>query len=42
MAEWVYFIHPPRENFGETMTDEEEGVWDTHSSASKRFSPRAR
>lgn len=30
MAEWVYFIHPPRENFGETMTEEEERVWDTH------------
>ena len=30
MAEWVYFIHPPRENFGETMTEEEERVWDEH------------
>ena len=30
MAEWVYFIHAPRENFGATMTDEEERVWETH------------
>lgn len=30
MAEWVCFIHPPRENFAETMTDEEQAVWDEH------------
>ena len=30
MAEWVYLIHAPRENFGETMTDEEREVWDVH------------
>jgi uncharacterized protein YciI len=30
MAEWVYFIHPPRDNFAETMTDEERSVWGTH------------
>ncbi|MGB8360835.1 MAG: YciI family protein [Acidimicrobiia bacterium] len=30
MAEWVYFIHPPRENFAETMTDEENEVWALH------------
>src|SRR3954452_873274 len=30
MAEWIYFIHAPRENFAETMTDEERGVWGTH------------
>lgn len=30
MAEWIYFIHPPRENFAETMTEEEEAVWDEH------------
>ena len=23
MAEWIYFLHPPRENFAATMTDEE-------------------
>jgi uncharacterized protein YciI len=30
MAEWIYFIHPPRENFAETMTDEESAVWAVH------------
>jgi uncharacterized protein YciI len=30
MAEWIYFIHPPRENFAATMTDEEETVWGVH------------
>lgn len=30
MAEWIYFIHPPRENFADTMTDEEVAVWGVH------------
>lgn len=30
MAEWIYFIHAPRENFAETMTDEEDEVWGRH------------
>lgn len=30
MSEWIYFIHPPRENFAETMTDEEREVWGVH------------
>ena len=30
MAEWLYFIHPPRENFAATMTDEERAVWSVH------------
>ena len=30
MAEWIYFIHPLRDNFAATMTDEEKGVWATH------------
>ena len=30
MGEWIYFIHAPRENFAETMTDEEQAVWATH------------
>ena len=23
MAEWIYFLHPPRENVAATMTDED-------------------
>jgi uncharacterized protein YciI len=30
VGEWIYFIHPPRENFAATMTDEERQVWDVH------------
>jgi uncharacterized protein YciI len=30
MAEWMYFIHPPRANFAQTMTAEEEAVWGVH------------
>lgn len=37
MSEWIYFIHPPREDFAETMTAEEESVWDTHFENLKRL-----
>jgi uncharacterized protein YciI len=30
MAEWIYFIHPPREDFAATMTPEEREVWAAH------------
>jgi uncharacterized protein YciI len=30
MSEWVYFLHPPREDFAATMTAEEEAVWEIH------------
>jgi uncharacterized protein YciI len=30
MAEWVYFLHPPRDDFAATMTDEEREVWGVH------------
>jgi uncharacterized protein YciI len=30
MADWIYFIHPPRDNFAATMTDEENAVWGVH------------
>ena len=30
MSEWIYFMHPLRENFAATMTDEEREVWDLH------------
>jgi uncharacterized protein YciI len=30
MAEWIYFLHPPRENFAATMTDAEDEAWERH------------
>jgi len=30
MAEWIYFIHPPRDNVAATMTDAEREVWRVH------------
>ena len=30
MAEWIYFLHPPRPDFAATMTAEEEAVWGAH------------
>ncbi len=30
MAEWIYFLHPPRENFADTMTDAENVAWGRH------------
>ncbi len=30
METWVYFIHPPREDFAATMTEAEEEVWGRH------------
>ncbi len=30
MAVWLYFIHAPRENFAETMTEEEQEIWGVH------------
>ena len=37
MAEWIYFIHPPRDNFAATMTDEETGAWRVHFKRLKRL-----
>jgi uncharacterized protein YciI len=37
MAEWIYFLHVPRENFAETMTEDEIRVWDEHFERLKRF-----
>ncbi len=42
MAEWIYFIHAPRENFAETMTDEEVAVWGVHFERFQRLLARAR
>ncbi len=30
MAEWIYFIHPLRDDFAATMTGEERAVWSVH------------
>jgi hypothetical protein len=30
MSTWIYFLHPPREHFAETMTDEESRAWNRH------------
>lgn len=37
MAEWIYFIHPPREDFAATMTDAEKEVWGRHWERIKRL-----
>jgi len=30
LPEWIYFLHPPREDFAATMTDEESEAWRRH------------
>ena len=30
MAEWIYFLHPPRDDFAATMTPDEQAVWGEH------------
>jgi uncharacterized protein YciI len=30
VPEWIYFIHPPRDDFAATMTAEEKTVWAQH------------
>ena len=37
MPEWIYFIHPPREDFAATMTAEEQQVWGVHFERLKRL-----
>jgi uncharacterized protein YciI len=31
MAEWISFIHPSRDDFAATMTDDEKRVWGEHA-----------
>jgi uncharacterized protein YciI len=31
MADWIYFLHPPRDNFAATMTDEERAAFTEHA-----------
>lgn len=37
MAEWLYFIHPPRTDFAATMTEEEKAVWSAHAARLDRL-----
>jgi uncharacterized protein YciI len=37
VSEWIYFIHPPRENFAATMTDGERAAWAEHWEHLKRL-----
>jgi uncharacterized protein YciI len=30
MSEWIYFLHPPRDDFAATMTVQEREVWARH------------
>jgi uncharacterized protein YciI len=30
MAEWIYFLHPPRDDFAATMSNEEKTAWEAH------------
>jgi uncharacterized protein YciI len=36
MAEWIYFIHPPRDDFAATMTEAEGAAWAAHFERFKR------
>ena len=31
MAEWIYFLHPPREDFAATLTEEEQAAFAAHA-----------
>ena len=37
MAEWIYFIHAPREDFAATMTVEEQDAWTAHFARLQRL-----
>lgn len=37
MAEWIYFIHPPRDDFSATMNAEEEAAWASHFARLQRL-----
>jgi uncharacterized protein YciI len=37
MSDWIYFLHPPREDFSATMTDQEREVWARHFEHLKRL-----
>lgn len=31
MADWIYFLHPPRENFVDTITEDEAAIMGVHA-----------
>jgi uncharacterized protein YciI len=37
MAEWIYFIHAPRENFAATMKEHERETWGVHFARLQRL-----
>jgi uncharacterized protein YciI len=37
MTEWIYFIHPPRDDFAATMTAVEKQVWAEHLQRLRRL-----
>ena len=37
MAAWIYFIHPPRDDFAATMTEPERAAWATHFERFRRL-----
>jgi uncharacterized protein YciI len=37
MPGWIYFIHPPRDDFAATMTDAEQAVWAEHFARLQRL-----
>jgi uncharacterized protein YciI len=37
VAEWVYFLHPPRDDFAATMTDQEQAAFAEHAEWLRRL-----
>ena len=37
MPEWIYFLHPPRDDFAATMTDAEQAAWAEHFARLQRL-----
>jgi uncharacterized protein YciI len=37
MPEWIYFLHPPRDDFAATITDAEQAVWVEHFARLQRL-----
>lgn len=38
MSEWIYFLHPPRQDFAATISEEESEVWRRHFVRLQRLS----